>query len=71
LCLFAFITAGFEYSVATMTLLSPALMLPHKAGVSIERFAYNLTSVTLGNIVGVVVWVGMSIGMFLKKYLKI
>lgn len=59
-CLFAFITAGFEHSVANMTLLSLAVMLPHPANVSLAGFAYNLTAVTLGNIIGGSVFVGIA-----------
>lgn len=59
-CLFAFITSGFEHSVANMTLLSIALMIPHKAAVSLGGFVYNLTAVTLGNIVGGMFFVGIA-----------
>ena len=52
-CLFAFIGAGFEHSVANMTLLAIGLFLPHDPNlVSWAGFARNLTVVTLGNIVG-------------------
>lgn len=57
-CLFAFITSGFEHSVANMTLLSVAVMIPHKASVSLSGFAYNLTAVTLGNFVGGAIFMG-------------
>ena len=51
-CLFAFIGAGFEHSVANMTLLGIGLFLPHAAPVSWAGFAANLLPVTLGNVVG-------------------
>lgn len=52
-CLFAFIGAGFEHSVANMTLLALGLFLPHDANlVSWTGFARNLGIVTLGNIAG-------------------
>ena len=52
-CLFAFIGAGFEHSVANMTLLALGLLLPHDpALVSWAGFARNLTVVTLGNVAG-------------------
>ncbi|TDT62290.1 formate/nitrite transporter family protein [Fonticella tunisiensis] len=57
-CLFAFITAGFEHSVANMTLLSIALLVPHTSAVSVAGFVYNLAAVTLGNIVGGAVFMG-------------
>jgi len=51
-CLFAFIAAGFEHSIANMTLLSMGLLLPHGADVTLTGFARNLAATTLGNIVG-------------------
>ena len=51
-CLFAFIGAGFEHSVANMTLLGIALFLPHAEPVSWAGFAANLVPVTLGNVIG-------------------
>jgi nitrite transporter NirC len=57
-CLFAFISSGFEHCVANMTLLSMGLMLPHGADISLTGFGYNLTWVTLGNIVGGALFVG-------------
>jgi nitrite transporter NirC len=58
LCLFAFITIGLEHSVANMTLLSISLMIPHSAAVSIGGFISNLIPVSLGNVVGGVLFVG-------------
>jgi nitrite transporter NirC len=50
-CLFVFITAGFEHSVANMTTFSMALMIPN-SGLTLAGMAHNLIPVTLGNIVG-------------------
>ncbi|GIW13360.1 MAG: transporter [Tepidiforma sp.] len=50
-CLFAFIGAGFEHSIANMTLLGIALFQPHADPVSWSGFVHNLVPVTLGNIV--------------------
>jgi len=59
-CLFAFIGAGFEHSVANMTLLAIGLFLPHDpALVSWAGFARNLWIVTLGNIVGGALLIGL------------
>jgi len=59
-CLFAFIGAGFEHSVANMTLLGIGLLLPHDpALVSWAGFARNLTWVTAGNIVGGALLIGL------------
>ncbi|MBU3098182.1 MULTISPECIES: formate/nitrite transporter family protein [Clostridium] len=57
-CLFAFITTGFEHSIANMTLLTTALMIPHTAAISIGGLAHNLIWVTLGNFVGGAVFIG-------------
>jgi nitrite transporter NirC len=57
-CLFAFITSGFEHSIANMTLLSIGLMMPHSEAVSLLGFMNNLIPVTLGNIVGGAVVLG-------------
>lgn len=58
-CLFAFIAAGFEHSVANMTLLPMALFLPHPQGVNFLGFLRNLFTVTMGNIVGGAFFVGV------------
>jgi nitrite transporter NirC len=51
-CLFAFIGAGFEHSVANMTLLALALFQPHAESLNWLGYVTNLVPVTLGNIVG-------------------
>ncbi|OBY24427.1 formate/nitrite transporter family protein [Leisingera sp. JC1] len=48
-CLYAFIAAGFEHSIANMTVFSVALMSDHPDSISITGAAYNLIFVTLGN----------------------
>lgn len=51
-CLLAFIGSGYEHSVANMTLLTLANLLEQSAaGVSWSGMFYNLTYVTLGNVV--------------------
>lgn len=69
-CLFAFITSGFEHSIANMTLLYIALMIPHEAVVSLGGFAYNITAVTLGNIFGGMLFVGIAYWYVSKKRKK-
>ncbi len=59
-CLFAFIGAGFEHSVANMTLLGMSLLGPHDGRLTWAGFAHNLVPVTLGNIVGGAVVIGAS-----------
>jgi len=51
-CLFAFIAAGFEHSVANMTVFSLALLGNHPASVSFGGAFANLAMVTIGNIIG-------------------
>lgn len=50
-CLFAFIAAGFEHSIANMTLLSLALLSEHSDKISWAGMFHNLFWVTLGNMV--------------------
>jgi len=51
-CLFAFVAAGFEHSIANMTLMGIALFQPHGDGVSWVGYAQNLLPVTIGNVIG-------------------
>lgn len=51
-CLFAFITSGFEHSIANMTLFTIGLFVPHGPEVSLSGFATNMIPVTIGNFVG-------------------
>ena len=66
-CLFVFITAGFEHSIANMTLLSISLLSPMSATVSIAGFLYNLAVVTLGNMIGGIVFVALPYYMISNK----
>jgi nitrite transporter len=76
-CLFAFVGAGFEHSIANMTLLSLALFQPHGELVTWAGFAQNLVPVTLGNIVGGAVfvaglyWLAAPIQAGRRKYLAV
>ena len=58
-CLFAFIASGFEHSVANMTLLSIPLLTDHPETISVAGMAYNLLWVTVGNIIGGSVFMGL------------
>jgi nitrite transporter NirC len=69
-CLFAFIGSGFEHCVANMTLLSMGLLLPHGAEISLAGLGHNLTWVTLGNIVGGALFVGMAYWFAASKIMK-
>lgn len=58
-CLLAFITTGFEHSIANMTLLTIALLNPCGASLSVGGWFYNLAVSTLGNMIGAVVFVAL------------
>ena len=51
-CLFAFITSGYEHSIANMTLLSISLLEPMQEAITLGKYFYNILVVTCGNIVG-------------------
>lgn len=52
-CLFCFVTTGMEHSVANMTIMTIANLLPHGPEISWGKmFGWNLVPVTLGNMVG-------------------
>jgi nitrite transporter NirC len=59
-CLFGFIGAGFEHSVANMTLMGIGLFQEHPSTISwgMDGFLHNLIPVTAGNIVGGAIFVG-------------
>ena len=58
-CLFAFITTGFEHSIANMTLFTVALLQPAHEAVTVGGSFYNLLIVTLGNMVGGTLFVAL------------
>ncbi len=58
-CLFAFITTGFEHSVANMTLLFVGVLISPDTQVQLSGYAYNLFFVTLGNMVGGIVFMAL------------
>lgn len=58
-CLFAFITTGFEHSVANMTLLTISLLSPCGEAVTLAGWAYNLLVTTLGNMAGGILFVAL------------
>lgn len=51
-CLFAFITAGFEHSIANMTIFAMGLFMEHPETISIGGMFANLIPVTIGNFIG-------------------
>jgi len=62
-CLYAFIAAGFEHSVANMTVFSVALLSDHPEGITLAAAIRNLAFVSAGNatagamIMGVGYWI--------------
>ncbi len=58
-CLFAFITTGFEHSVANMTLLAIGVMEPAGQAITIGGYFYNLLFVTIGNMLGGILFVAL------------
>jgi nitrite transporter NirC len=51
-CLFAFITCGFEHSIANMTILTIGLLNPNTLALSLSGYFWNIFVVILGNMVG-------------------
>ncbi|TQQ83216.1 nitrite transporter NirC [Peptacetobacter hominis] len=66
-CLFAFITTGFEHSVANMTLLSCALINNINGDLSILGYLYNIITVALGNITGAIILLALPYAIISKE----
>jgi nitrite transporter len=66
-CLFVFVTAGFEHSIANMSLLTIALLKPFSAAVSIGGYFYNILVVILGNMAGGIFLVALPYGLISKE----
>ena len=58
-CVMAFVTCGFEHSVANMTFLTVGFLCPHEAVIGIGGILYNLGIVTIGNMVGGILFVAV------------
>ncbi len=58
-CLFAFITSGYEHSIANMTLLAVGLFNPCGHALTLGGYVYNLGIVTLGNMLGGILFVAI------------
>ncbi|MDC2864040.1 MULTISPECIES: formate/nitrite transporter family protein [unclassified Bacillus (in: firmicutes)] len=56
---FAFFLSGYEHSIANLSLFSIALLVPHPDTISFANAIHNLIPVTIGNIIGGSVFVGM------------
>lgn len=66
-CLFAFITAGFEHSIANMTIFAISLFMPHPETVTVMGMLNNLIPVTIGNFIGGALMLGGSLYFVGKK----
>ncbi|MDR2731064.1 MAG: formate/nitrite transporter family protein [Treponema sp.] len=59
-CLLAFITTGFEHSIANMTLLTISLLSPAAgAAVSLGGWIYNIALSTIGNMIGGIIFIAL------------
>ena len=61
LCLFTFITSGFEHSVANMTIYAVSLISSSVQGATLAGAMYNLVAVTIGNMIGGVLFMGTGV----------
>jgi len=66
-CLFTFITAGFEHSIANMTVLTVGLLAPNGLALSLSGYFFNIFTVVLGNMVGGILFVAFPYHMIANK----
>lgn len=67
-CIFVFVVCGFEHSVANMTIMAAGLLDPNGvAGLSIGGYVYNLVIVTIGNMIGGILFVAWPYYMIQKS----
>ncbi|HBN57351.1 MAG TPA: nitrite transporter NirC [Lachnospiraceae bacterium] len=67
-CIFVFVACGFEHSVANMTIMAAGLLDPNGvAGLSVGGYIYNLAIVTIGNMVGGILFVAWPYYMIQKS----
>ncbi len=59
-CLFAFVAAGFEHSIANMSIFTISLMGDHPDSVTLYGLLYNLAWVSLGNVIGGAGFIGIA-----------
>lgn len=59
-CLFAFVAAGFEHSIANMTVFTISLLTTHPDSVTIWGGVYNLAWVSVGNVIGGAGFIGVA-----------
>jgi nitrite transporter NirC len=66
-CLFAFITSGYEHSIANMTLLTVGILSPNGAAVSLSGYFYNLLVAIVGNMVGGILFIAVPYHLISKQ----
>jgi nitrite transporter NirC len=66
-CLFAFITSGYEHSIANMTLLTVGILSPGAAAVSLSGYFYNILVAILGNMVGGILFIAVPYHLISKQ----
>jgi len=67
-CIYVFVVCGFEHSVANMTIMASGLLDPNGvAGLSIGGYVFNLVIVTIGNMIGGILFVAWPYYMIQKK----
>jgi nitrite transporter NirC len=59
-CLFAFVAAGFEHSIANMSIFTISLLGDHPDTVSVYGLLYNLAWVSFGNVIGGAGFIGIA-----------
>ena len=59
LLVFGFFVSGYEHSIANMSTFAVALVLDHPDTISIGKAIYNLIPVTLGNMIGGIVFMAL------------
>jgi nitrite transporter NirC len=59
-CLFAFVSAGFEHSIANMTIFTISLLGEHPETVTMSGLFYNLGWVSVGNVIGGAGFIGVA-----------
>lgn len=59
-CIYAFITMGFEHSIANMTTLTLGLLNPASYAITFSGYLYNISVVTIGNMIGGIVFVALT-----------
>ncbi len=70
LCIMAFVTTGFEHSIANMTLLAVGLIAPAGEAITPGGAIYNVGFVTLGNMIGGILFIALPYILIGKKKIR-